>query len=167
MRAARLGKVSALLQGSGLGSWVLGIGLTPLGCSQHPRPETQNPRPEAYHLTPIGEAPPSLLQVRQFPENLKAPFDLLPGQGLQALRAEALDRKRSHHSSVEQGALEDLTVQLCLRSNVAHKASGEGISRAGGIFDFLNGKSGGAEGMASDAECAFAEENSRAVFAVL
>src|SRR5581483_396744 len=109
----------------------------------------------------------SLLQVRQFPENLKAPFDLLPGQGLQALRAEALHRKRSHDSSVEQGALEDLTVQLCLRSNVAHKASGEGISRAGGISDFLNGKSGGAEGMASDAECAFAEENSRAVFAVL
>ena len=108
-----------------------------------------------------------MVEVREFAEDLEAGFDLLAGQVGQALGPEAFDGERSHHAAVEHGALEHLAVQLALRSDVSHEASGEGIAGAGGIAHLLDRQSGSAEGMAADAERALAEKDGRAVFAVL
>ena len=42
-----------------------------------------------------------LLEVGQFAKDLEAGVDLIPGQRLQALGTETLDRERSHDSAVE------------------------------------------------------------------
>ena len=46
------------------------------------------------------------LQVRQFTKDLESRVDLFTGQRLQALSAEALDRKRSHHAAIKERALQ-------------------------------------------------------------
>src|SRR5580692_8016499 len=61
-----------------------------------------------------------LLEVGQFAKDLKARIDFFPGQPLKALRAEALDRERSHNSTIEQGALQHLAGQFFLRGDVPH-----------------------------------------------
>src|SRR5215469_15109733 len=108
-----------------------------------------------------------LLEVREFAEDLEALVDLFAGERLQTLRAEALDGERSHDSAIEEGTLQDLTIQLFLRGQVAHEAASEGVSSAGGIFHFVDRERGCAERMTSDAECTLSEEDGRTVFTVL
>ena len=86
---------------------------------------------------------------------------------MQALGAELFYRERSHHTAIEQRTLDDFAVDLFLRRDIAHKSTGEGIARAGWVFDFINRQSRGAERMAANSECTFAKENGRAVLSVL
>src|ERR1700723_71317 len=71
-------------------------------------------------------------KVRDLPEQVKAFVDLPPRHVLQALSAEAFDRKRPHHAAVKHGLAKDCGSQLWLRSQIAVETAGKGIARAGG-----------------------------------
>src|SRR5271169_2827482 len=108
-----------------------------------------------------------LLEMGQFAKDLEAGIDFFASQMLQPLGAEALDGERSHDSSIEQGALQNLAVQVLLRGEVAHESARERIARTGWVFHFFDGQGGSPEGMMSDSERSFAKENCGAIFPVL
>src|SRR5580704_3577096 len=103
----------------------------------------------------------------QFAKDLKTGIDFFPGEGLQAFNAKTLHRKRSHHTTIKESPLQHLAIQLLLRGDVSHESARERITRSGWIFDFLDRQRGCAKRMAADAECAFAKEYGRTVFAML
>src|ERR1700752_4702665 len=87
---------------------------------------------------PISTIVATLLQVRQFAEDLKARVDFLACEGAQTLGAEAFADKRSHHAAVEHGAFQDFAVDLLLGSQIAHESSGEGITGARRVLYFFD-----------------------------
>src|ERR1700730_17758999 len=101
--------------------------------------------------------------MRQLAEDLKPLINLVAGQRLQSLRAEALDGKRSHHSAVKQRSLQHFAVQFLLRREVAHKSARKRISRSGRIFHFFDGQCRSAKRMMPNTKCAPAKENGRSV----
>src|ERR1035437_5124161 len=110
-----------------------------------------------------------LLQVGQFAEQLKAPFNFSAVKILQALGPEAFHGKRSHYPAIKQSSLQHLATDtaVALRRNVSHESAGKGIAGAGGIHDFFNGQRRRAKRMRSNAERSLAKKDSRSVFAVL
>src|ERR1700758_3894950 len=116
---------------------------------------------------PSGARPGCSFEVSQFAEDLKACVDFVACQGLQAFGPEALHGKRAHDAAVEQGPLPHFAAQVLLRRDVAHEATRERIARAGWVLHLLDGQGWRTEGMTSDAERSFAEENRRAILSVL
>src|ERR1039457_4979608 len=55
------------------------------------------------------------VKVRNLPEDFKARVNLFARHGLQTLRAEAFDRKRSHHAAIEHRPAKDRGGQFRLR----------------------------------------------------
>src|ERR1700751_3003404 len=70
------------------------------------------------------------VQVREFAEERKALVNLLRIELLQAIRSEALHRKRAHHSTVEPRLLERRRRQILLRRQVPEETARERIPRA-------------------------------------
>src|SRR5215467_11934101 len=92
----------------------------------------------AWFPGPIGRWSGVSFQVSELAENLKAAIYFFARKILQALGAEALNCERSHHAAVKQRALQDLAIELFLRSDVAHESAGERISGTSRILDFVD-----------------------------
>src|SRR5437762_9988479 len=100
--------------------------------------------------------------MAQFAEELKTCLDLFARENLQARSSEGFYREAAHHPAIEHGALEDLAIDLLLRSNVAHKASGKAIASPGGVHYFFDRHGRRAERMLTF----FSKKCSGAVFAM-
>src|SRR5580698_4174430 len=70
-------------------------------------------------------------KVGQLAEECEALIDLLTGDLLQPLGAEALDGERAHDASVEHGVAEGGRCELFLRCDVAKESAGEAVACAG------------------------------------
>src|ERR1700674_407703 len=88
-------------------------------------------------------------QMSQLAEDLKAGVNFFTGKGLQTLGAKALDRKRSNHAAIEEGAFQDFAAQFSLRGDVSHEAAGKRISGPGRVPDLLDGQCRRTKGMAA------------------
>ena len=95
-------------------------------------------------------------------EELEALFDFVAREREEPLGTEALDGKRAHDPAVEHGVLEHGWGELGLRCDVAHEASGKGVTCAGGVQDLGDGQSRSTEWVR-----AVGEKDGGAVFAVL
>src|SRR5215469_17045575 len=105
--------------------------------------------------------------MRQLAEDLKTGFDFIASEIFEPFRAKALDGKRPHDPAIEESTLDDLAMDVFLGSDVPHETAGEGVARARRVLYLFDGQCRSPERVTSRAECAIAEENGGAIFAVL
>src|SRR4051794_22530099 len=129
--------------------------------------ELCSPEPSGLRLRRLR---PRVFKVRNLPEQLEALFDLLAGHVLQSLCTEPLNRKRSHHSTIEHRCAEDGRRQLRLRGKIAVKAASKRITSARWIHHFGQWQRWCPEGMQSSnapRKRPVSKESRCAVFAML
>src|SRR5215470_9258524 len=98
--------------------------------------------------------------MREFAESVVTLFNLLPREFLEAFGAKCFHGKRTHHSAVKHGALEDVARKLAARSNVTHEASCKGVTRARRVDNGFQRQGWRPKRMAAaDPECIVAEED--------
>src|SRR3984957_2958273 len=85
-------------------------------------------------------------KVGELAEEVEAVVDLLPGEPLQPLRAEAFHRKRTHHPSIKHCTAKHCRSYFTLRGQIAEKSAGKAVSSAGRVHNFIQRQCRCAEG---------------------